>query len=106
MKGITKEEFIREYSKSVSNANAALFIGAGISREAGYKDWSEMLEQVASDIGLSVANEKHDLITLAQYYVNSRDRSRINREISRLFSEEKEPTENHKILTSLPITSY
>jgi hypothetical protein len=41
MAGITKAQFIREYSKKLMEGNAALFIGAGFSQPAGYVNWKE-----------------------------------------------------------------
>lgn len=67
----TKEEFIRDFSKQIQNKSASLFIGSGLSRAAGYVDWKGMLKEVAEDIGLNVDKE-HDLISLAEYYVNSK----------------------------------
>ena len=104
--GCSVEEFIRDYSKEIINSNAALFIGSGLSRAAGYTDWKGMLKEVAQDIGLDV-NKETDLISLAEYYVNSkRSREKINKAISEFFSVEHAPTETHRILASLPITSY
>lgn len=102
----TKEEFIRDFSKQIQNKSASLFIGSGLSRAAGYVDWKGMLKEVAEDIGLNVDKE-HDLISLAEYYVNSKkNRSKINMALSQFFSKKIEPTETHRILASLHITNY
>ena len=102
----TKEEFIRDFSKQIQNKSASLFIGSGLSRAAGYVDWKGMLKEVAEDIGLNVDKE-HDLISLAEYYVNSKkNRSKIDMALSQFFSKKIEPTETHRILASLHITNY
>ena len=36
---VTKEEFIREYTKAIREGNAAIFAGAGLSRPLGFVDW-------------------------------------------------------------------
>ena len=105
MVSCTEQEFVREFSKQIINSSAALFIGSGLSRSAGYTDWKGMLKEAAEDIGLDVEKE-NDLISLAQYYVNSKKRVKINKAISEYFSQPFEPTETHRILSSLPITSY
>lgn len=100
------DEFIRDYSAQIQNNSASLFIGSGLSRAAGYIDWKGLLKEVAEDIGLNVDKEQ-DLISLAEYYVNARrNRAKIDNAISQFFGEDKNPTETHYILASLPIHSY
>lgn len=100
------EEFVREYSEQIRNKSASLFIGSGLSRAAGYVDWKGLLKEVALDIGLDVEKEI-DLISLAEYYVNSkRNRVKIDNAISKFFGEAKAPTMTHNLLASLPITNY
>jgi len=102
----SKEEFIREFSKEIMKSSAALFVGSGLSRPAGYIDWKGILKEAALDIGLNVDKE-NDLISLAEYYVTSKkNRVKIDNSISEYFSKDFEPTENHILLASLPITSY
>lgn len=106
MNSCSAEEFIRDYAKAIQESKAALFIGSGLSRSAGYTDWRGILREAATDIGLSVEKED-DLISLAEYYVNEKkNRAKINSAISEYFSEGYPPTETHKILASLGITSW
>lgn len=61
--------------------NAALFVGAGLSRPAGYVDWKELLREIADDLDLEVDRE-YDLIALAQYHCNYRgSRSKLNEKL-------------------------
>lgn len=99
------EEFIRDYSTAILESRAALFIGSGLSREACEYDWKGLLREAAGDIGLNVDREP-DLISLAEYYVNSKGRTKIDNAISKCFKGIHTPTDNHRLLTSLPITSY
>lgn len=102
----SEDEFIKDYSNQIQNKSASVFVGSGLSRAAGYIDWKGLLNEVASDIGLSVDKEQ-DLISLAEYYVNSkRNRAKIDFAISQFFGNEKKPTATHELLASLPITSY
>ena len=103
---ISEKAFIRDFANDIINNTASVFIGSGVSRDAGYVDWKDLLKEVAEDINLDVDKET-DLISLAEYYVNSRkNRVKINQAISKYFSEEKSCTNAHKILASLPIISY
>ena len=63
---VTKEEFIREYTKAIREGNAAIFAGAGLSRPLGFVDWKGLLKPLADSINLDV-NKEHDLLSVAQY---------------------------------------
>jgi len=104
---VSIETFIREYSKEVEEKNAAIFAGAGLSVSAGYVNWAELLREIADELNLSVDKE-HDLVSLAQYHINDRGSNRdgLNRAIIEHFLHDTDITENHRILSRLPITSY
>ncbi|WP_312920996.1 SIR2 family protein [Empedobacter brevis] len=93
--------FINDYVNDLRNGNASIFVGAGISRGAGYVDWKGLLEDIASSLQLDI-NREHDLLSIAQYHVNSNGRARINKRILQEFTEENEETENHRIIARLP----
>lgn len=100
------ESFIERFSKDVLSGNGAIFLGSGISCKAGYSSWKSFLEDEAKQIGLDVNEEEHDLISLAQFIENKIKRSTISNKIKRIFGEEKEILNSHKILSSLPINTY
>ena len=87
MKKFTQEieTFIREYAGSIKTGDAAVFIGAGLSRDAGYLGWTDLLKDKACEIGLDIEKEKNDLISLAQYYINKKQRTQINNAIRNFF---------------------
>lgn len=99
------EKFIDHYVKEIRNNNAAIFAGAGFSKDAGYFNWNELLKDAACDIGLDVSKESN-LVAVAQYYCNKNNRSKINRTIFDAFPSGIEPDENHRILARLPIFTY
>lgn len=102
----TVDEFIRTYAQAISDHNAAVLIGAGMSIPAGLVNWKDLMRSIASEIGLDVKRE-HDLIAVAQYHQNERGgRQRINQTLVNEFSERAQLTENHRILARLPITTY
>jgi hypothetical protein len=49
--------FVSKYAKELSGDNAAAFIGAGLSKAAGYVDWPGLLDPVATELGLDVKRE-------------------------------------------------
>lgn len=100
--------FIDKYVEAISNENASLFIGSGLSTAVGYPSWSQLLEDKAVDIGLDIKHESNNLISLAQYYVNKKQRGELEKEIRIRFKDTKDKklSEIHKILASLPIRNW
>lgn len=103
----TKEAFLREIYKELEEENVAVFAGSGLSVPAGFVCWKELLKPIADDIGLDIEKE-HDLVTLAQYHLNenSHNRNQLNKKLIEEFAVKAEVTENHKILSRLPIHTY
>ncbi|ANQ57188.1 SIR2 family protein [Vibrio parahaemolyticus] len=100
------EAFIRTFVKDLEEGAAAIFAGAGLSKNCGFVDWSELLSDIAEELGLSVELE-HDLISVAQYHVNKQNSANgLARKILEEFSEQAEISESHKILARLPIKTY
>jgi hypothetical protein len=97
---------LRDFTRELHNKNAAVFVGAGLSRSSGYVDWKGLLEEPIRDLGLD-PNQEVDLVTVAQYYCNqNRSKSKLTAKIFEQFSEMKTPHENHRLLTHLPIQAY
>jgi hypothetical protein len=99
--------FIRKYVAELQEENAAVFVGAGLSRQAGFVDWAQLLEPIAKDLRLDVYRETN-LVALAQFHVNESNNNR--NELSQLlmdkFLDVRTPTENHRILARLPINTF
>src|ERR1017187_4326750 len=94
---------LKEYTRSLREGDAGLFVGAGVSRAAGYVDWKQLLKEIAEDLELDVARES-DLIALAQFHVNHRQgRDRLNQLLIDEFLEDVELTGAHRTIASLPI---
>jgi uncharacterized Rossmann fold enzyme len=99
------EIFIKDYVRDLNNRSAAIFAGAGLSVPAGYVNWSQLMEEIAKDLNLDIQSET-DLVSLAQYHENeNQTRSKLNRKILEEFKEETEETDNHRIISRLPISS-
>lgn len=105
MSAIDKNTFLKEYTRALREGDAALFVGAGISRAAGYVDWKQLLKEIAEDLDLDVDRES-DLVALAQFHVNHRQgRDRINQLLIDEFIEDVELTPTHHLIASLPINT-
>lgn len=104
---LDKQRLINEFSKNVIQGNAAIFLGAGLSVGANYKDWKSLLKEPAESIGLNVEKEQYDLISLAEYIKNEKNRTYINEVLLEEFHKPNiNPTTNHRLLASLPIDIY
>ncbi|MGB2786124.1 SIR2 family protein [Psychrobacter sp.] len=102
-----KNVLVKKLVKELSANNLAIFAGAGLSVGAGYIDWKSLLREFAEEIDLDVDKE-HDLVSLAQYYINEKGgiKSTVNELILNEFSQKAILTENHKILARLPIDTF
>lgn len=102
---VSREDLIKRFVTSIEEDDAALFIGAGMSRPSGYVNWKELLRECARELNLDLDREQ-DLVAVAQYYLNRRhDRSRLNQIISKEFKKPVALSENHKIISRLPIST-
>ena len=99
-------QFLKEYLKEIEAGNAAVFVGAGLSVSAGYVDWSKLLAPLASELGLDIERET-DFVSLAQFYVNTKGgRGKINQRLVNMVPAVGKPTENHILLSRLPIETF
>lgn len=99
------EIFIKLFLQELQENNAAIFAGAGLSASVGYVNWKELLRPLAEELGVNVDTE-HDLVSLAQYHLNDNGRHRINQQLLNEIATNKEPSDNHRILARLPISTY
>lgn len=103
---LTRKMFMTRFLPAMQSDSAALFIGAGLSRPAGFVDWKQLMRQCADSVGLDVHRE-HDLVAVAQYYLNQNLMSRagINQIIVDELLRPARLTPNHAILARLPIST-
>ncbi|HHA2494038.1 TPA: SIR2 family protein [Stenotrophomonas maltophilia] len=98
--------FIDRYVDELVNGNASVFLGAGMSVDAGFVNWKGLLKDVAAELGLDVDRETN-LVALAQYHFNERNnRSVLNQKILAEFTEDQQLTPSHNVLARLPISHY
>lgn len=103
---ISKKAFVREYARAIWDGTAAIFSGAGISRDSGFVNWKELLRPMAEEIKIDIEKEK-DYLAVAQYYKDaSRSRGAINQSIMDCFSNGVAENEKVEILARLPISTY
>ncbi|MEO5716650.1 MAG: SIR2 family protein [Luteolibacter sp.] len=103
---ISPHVFVRDFTRELHAQNAAVFAGAGLSMASGYVDWKGLLEELVRDLHLDPEIET-DLVSVAQYHCNQAGgKNALTTRILQHFSQTREPTENHRVLASLPIETY
>ena len=103
---ISPHVFVRDFTRALHAQNAAVFAGAGLSMASGYVDWKGLLEELVRDLHLDPERET-DLVSVAQYHCNQAGgKNALTTRILQHFSQTHEPTENHRVLASLPIETY
>ncbi len=102
-----KQRLISQLAKELEENNLAIFAGAGLSTPAGFVNWKELLRPIADELDLDVEKET-DLVALAQYHCNTKQSNRgtLNQLLINEFTKNANPTQNHKILARLPISTY
>jgi hypothetical protein len=100
-----RTDFLTDYLGALEDGTAALFVGAGLSRSAGYVDWKGLMREIGNGLGLDVDIET-DLIAIAQYHVNEwGSRHQLNQRLVQELVEKSESTINHRILADLPLST-
>lgn len=102
---ISKSVFIKKYTEAIVRDEAAVFAGAGYSREAGFCDWKGLLRDIATDIELDIEKET-DYISLAQYYENANGYHALCNTILDAFSKYKDNYKLAKAVEALPIKTF
>ncbi len=99
-----RSTFVRRWEEALEKGSASVFIGAGLSRGAGYPDWKTLLKDVAQTLGLDLDNEQ-DLAAVAQYSINRAvgKRQELSRLIASAFPPKAEAPEAFRLLARLPL---
>lgn len=96
-------QLLDEFGRAAEIGNAALFVGAGLSRGEGLPDWRELLEEAARDAEVPMSD---DLPLVAEYIVLS---GRYTHEQladhirDRILAREAQPGDAHRHLKRLPL---
>lgn len=99
-----RNKFIVEYARWLEDGTAGFFVGAGLSRQAGYPDWKALLKDIAAELKINL-DQEHDLAGVAQWYVNKsgRQRTRIAQTVKDSFPDVAEVPNAQRIMARLPV---
>ena len=94
------------FADAITDDNAAVFAGAGLSIASGHVSWSALLRETAKELGVELSTFS-DLPSLAQYHVNETgNRGGVNRILVEEFVRKTEETDSHRVLSNLPIRTF
>ncbi|MCO4881948.1 SIR2 family protein [Paraburkholderia caribensis] len=99
-----RQQFVKEYARWLEQGTGVVFVGAGLSRQAGYPDWHALLKEIAAELQIDL-DQEHDLAGVAQWYINKsgRQRTRIAQTIKESFPDKSEVPQAQRILARLPL---
>lgn len=105
---ISRNELIKDVASKVSADNAAIFVGAGVSKGAGLPDWGELLKPLAESLNIDITKETN-FPQVAQYIANNNQQNRIDQLLTNQIRNKEylaDGDELINILTRLPVDMY
>ncbi|MFS2722939.1 SIR2 family protein [Bacteroides thetaiotaomicron] len=102
---INQKAFINAFVTEITNGDAAVFAGAGLSAPLGFVNWKNLLRDLAEELNLDIDKEV-DLVSVAQYHFNKFKRGKINNKIANEFTTLKKGGINHEILARIGIDTF
>ena len=69
MSATNRKRFLKEFPEALHEGVGAVFVGAGVSKAAGYPTWAELLKDIAEELGVR-SSDVHDLAALAQWHIS------------------------------------
>ena len=100
-----RKEFVKEIAVKCQNNEAALFLGAGMSSNAGLPSWKKLFEPLAEEIGIDLNNTSYQLYDIAQFYANNKGISQLHKKISSEINKIDETSETLDELTNIQCNS-
>ena len=100
---MSERDLLDQYGAAVVARNASLFVGAGMSIEAGFPNWPDLLEEPRKQAGIPI---NADLPLMAQYFVISTHGGRAALEshiLKTLSAITPTPTKGHKLIRRLGV---
>jgi hypothetical protein len=101
---LERKLFVKKYAEALNRRTASVFIGAGVSMDAGYPSWKKLLAGIAHELDIDLDSE-YDLAGVAQWYINNdkRERTRIAKVIKEAFPPKANVPSTLKVLARLPL---
>lgn len=90
---IERNEFVKKYAEKCKNNSAAIFLGAGMSVDAGLPSWKDLFAPLADELDINIDNTHYQIYDIAQFYANRFGTNelykKIGKEINRILISSK-----------------
>lgn len=95
---LNKEEFLNQFTRQALDERISLFVGAGVSVNAGYPSWHNLFEPLTKELGTTF-DQKTNYYKLAQYYSNKFGQAELRKRINEIINKNdyKSPLMNELI---------
>lgn len=104
---ISATDLVQQFGAAAESHNGCVFVGAGLSRAAGYPDWAGLVRPLRRTA--KVPSTIRDLPLVAEYFENGvpGGRDRLEASIAEaLLAVQVDPTAGHRQLARLPIDTF
>lgn len=98
-------EFVREIATKCQNNEIALFLGAGMSSNAGLPSWKNLFEPLARELGIDIETTSYQLYDIAQFYANYNGINGLHKKISSEINRIEEASDTLDELTNIQSNS-
>ena len=100
-----EDNFISELIDKIENTNLSIFLGAGISMDAGLPSWKDLFKNAAKKTGIDI-NNANDYYQIAQYCENKLGRATLRNDIDDLLRKTDHKSNYTNAAVELPADSY
>ena len=85
---IEKHVFIKKIAEKCRNDDLAVFLGAGMSVDAGLPSWKALFSPLADELGIDIDKTSYQIYDISQFYANTFGKKelyiKVGKEINRI----------------------
>lgn len=98
-----RNRFLKEFPAALHEGTGAIFVGAGVSKAAGYPTWAELLKDIGEELGVR-SSDIHDLAALAQWHISeSGGATRVRNVIRQEIGQDLDVPAALEVIARLPV---
>lgn len=101
---ISAKQLIADFARAVAVGDVSIFVGAGLSQQAGLPGWDKLIRTSATRA--KVPARVKDAPLRAQYVANVSGEDDLHTAIRKKIDVEADPTPQHQLLMRLPIRDF
>lgn len=90
---VDRVSFVKKIAEKCKNGTAALFLGAGMSVDAGLPSWKDLFAPLADELDIDIEKTHYQIYDIAQFYANKFGKNelykKVGNEINRILESSK-----------------